>query len=476
MQSHRCLAFILGIAAVAGCEHAAPVGGSTTDRQAAAQQGEGQSGTAADPPTDPARRQAAAASPPHAIQPANSAIPSRRNPVGHAIALASIRSLNAEQQPQITVMDPADNETAERREAEMERKFSSPHHNWLPIPHRLNVRWGRQRPAIDLRKERFFTIVGAVLIQPAAAVARPTINASAPRMPDLSQNLRPEWPGLCAATAAADVLYQIGHRDPAIIAGYPFGPAPAADRNADRLIAGVSAAPGQPKEPHPLIEADSLAGRMGNENGHGATALGITTGLRSWLKDHAGDSWRTDLAFLDDAPGNRSPVAQQAWFGQLGAAIASGGGCLLLLWEGADWADQPTGLEEDRSQDSDPRFPPLPPLLTEAQRQANATAGSVAAPSQETPVQNSGALQPQTASVRALQRDLQKARKALAEGRHDAARQLAEEVLEAALAIRFDEPSVESLLDDAWSISAQADRAEPRKSRARDGIRTRYDG
>jgi hypothetical protein len=54
------------------------------------------------------------------------------------------------------------------------------------------------------------------------------------------------------------------------------------------------------------------------------------------------------------------PADQQAWFGRLGAAIAAGGGGLLLLWEGADWADQPTGHQEDRSQDSDPGFPPLP--------------------------------------------------------------------------------------------------------------------
>ena len=359
VQSHRCIVFILGVAVVAGCEQARFVGGSTADRQVAAQQDDGQLGTDADAPADQAWRQAAALSPPRAKQPAISR-PSRRNPVGHAIALASIRSVHAEQRLQISIMDPADNETAKRDEAEMDRTFSPPHHNWLPIPYRLNVRWGRQRPAIELREGRFFTIVGAVLIQPAAAVPRPTFNASAQRMPDLSQNLRPEWPGLCAASAAADVLYQIGHRDPAIIAGYPFGPAPAADRNADRLIAGVSAAPGQPKEPHPLIEADSLAGRMGNENGHGAKALGITTGLRSWLEDHVGDAWRADLAFLDDAPGNRSPAEQQAWFGQLGSAIASGGGCLLLPRQGTDWADRRMGEREDESQDADPRFPPLP--------------------------------------------------------------------------------------------------------------------
>jgi hypothetical protein len=359
VQPHRCLLFILGVAAVSGCEQARFVGGSRADRRVAAQQDDGQLGTDADAPADQAWRQAAALSPPRAKQPASSR-PSRRNPVGHAIALASIRGVNTERQLQITVMDPADNETAKRDEAEIDRTFSPPHHNWLPIPYRLNVRWGRQRPAIELREGRFFTIVGAVLIQPAAAAPRPTFNASAQRMPDLSQNLRPEWPGLCGASAAADVLYQIGHGDPAIITGYTFGPAATVDRNADRLIAGVSAALGQPKESLPAIAADSLAGRMGNRQGTGATALGILTGLRSWIKNHGGDAWRADLAFLDDALGEQSPAEQQAWFGQLGSAIASGGGCLLLLCEGADWADRRMGEQEDESQDADPQFPPLP--------------------------------------------------------------------------------------------------------------------
>jgi len=472
MQSHRCIVFILGVAAAAGCEQAAPIGGSTTDRQLAARQGDSQPGTAADTSTDPARRQAAALSRPRAKQPANSR-PSRRNPVGHAIALASIRSVHAEQQIQLSIVDPADNETAKRDEAEMDRTFSPPHHNWLPIPYRLNVRWGRQRPAIELREGRFFTIVGAVLIQPAAAVPRPTFNASAQRMPDLSQNLRPEWPGLCAAAAAADVLYQIGHGDPAIITGRPFGPAPAADKDADRLIAGVSAALGQPKESIPAIAADSLAGRMGNRQGTGATALGIVTGLRSWIKDHGGDAWRADLAFLDDAPEEQLPAEQQAWFGQLGSAIASGGGCLLLLWEGADWADRRMGEQEDESQDADPRFPPLPHGPTVAQGQPAHPGGSF--PGDHAPPANSESLH-RNAAVQALDRDLQKAKEALAAGRFDAARQIATQVLEAGLTIRFEEPGAEAAIEAARSITAQADEAEPKKSRARDGIRTRYDG
>jgi len=475
VQSHRCLVFILGVGAVAGCERAAPVGGSTTDRQAAAQQGDGQPGTAADPPTDPAWRQAAAPSPPHTVEPANSAIPSRRNPVGHAIALASIRSLNTDKKLQISIMDPADNETAKRRGAEADREMRPPHHDWLPAPHRIDVRWGRQRPAIALREGRFFTIVGAVLIRPAAAVARPAFNASAARMPDFSQHLQPDWPGLCAAAAAADVLYQIGHRDPAIIAGNPFGPAAAADRDADRLIAGTSGLVSQPGGPSPFITANSLAGRMGNRQGTGATALGIVTGLRSWIKDHGGDAWRADLAFLDDAPGERSAADQQAWFGSLGAAISGGGGGLLLLWEGADWADRRMGEQEDGSQDADPRFPPLPHGPAVAQGQPAHPGGSLPGDQDNAPLANSESPH-RNAAVQALNRDLQKAKEALADGRYDTARQIATQVLEAGLAIRFEEPGVEMAIEAARSITAQSDRAEPRKSRARDGIRTRYDG
>ncbi|NBP79669.1 hypothetical protein EBU58_02920 [bacterium] len=71
---------------------------------------------------------------------------------------------------------------------------------------------------------------------------------------------------------------------------------------------------------------------------------------------------------------------------------------------------------------------------------------------------------------------MKKAKEALAAGRYDTARQSGTQLLEAGLAIRFEEPGAEVAIEAARSITAQADRAEPRKSRARDGIHTRYDG
>jgi len=470
-----CLALPLLAALIVGCQQNIDSRNSAADADATA--AENRPAAAADQGGRTASQAAAAAST-HGGPRADSAPPNRRNPIGHAIAVGGLREAGAGRL-QLAVLDPADNEAATgdaENAAAGDREEGPRRHDWLPIPYRLDVRWGRQRPAIELREGRLFTIVGAVLIQPATAAARLTVNASAPRMPDLSQNLRPQWPGLCGATAAADLLYRIGHRDPAVIAGRPHGPAPAADPGADRLIAGVATALGRPQDRQPAIAADSLAGRMGNRNGRGATALGIVQGLRSWLEDHADESWRADLAFLDDATAERSPADQQAWFGRLGAAIAAGGGSLLLLWEGADWADQPTGHQEDRSQDSDPGFPPLPHQVA-AGRQTTADSRE---PAKTPPPQPSSpspeSSQPLTAAVELLHRDLQKASAALAEGRDDAARRLAEQVLEAGLAIRFQEPGVEPLLDAARSITAEADSSAPKKSRARSGIRTRYDG
>jgi hypothetical protein len=131
------------------------------------------------------------------------------------------------------------------------------------------------------------------------------------------------------------------------------------------------------------------------------------------------------------------------------------------------------GEQEDESQDADPRFPPLPHGPTVAQGQPAHPGGSF--PGDHAPPANSESLH-RNAAVQALDRDLQKAKEALAAGRFDAARQIATQVLEAGLTIRFEEPGAEAAIEAARSITAQADEAEPKKSRARDGIRTRYDG
>ena len=454
-----------------GDSSAAPVSRATANQPAAA-------GKPVHRDRRPNEHSASTASRKHA----DSSPPNRNNPIGHAITVGGLREV-PDGHLELAILDPADNEITGRRAdgaAGGNRGFELARHDWLPTPHRLKVHWGSQRPAIELREGRFFTIVAAVLVQPAAATTRLTVNATAPRIPDLSQNLQPQWPGLCGAAAAADVLYRIGHHDPAIIAGHAFGPAIAADRDANRLIAGVPGAHVHPNENPPVITPDSLAGRMANRDGNGATALGIVGGLRSWIDDHVKDAWRADLAFLDDAPAGRSPADQQAWFGRLGSAITSGGGGLLLLWEGADWIDEQTRQREDRSQDADPRFPPLTSQAAAAPRQ---TANAGNATSEHSPADASDASavevepeRPQTAAVTAINQNLEEAQQALASGRHDAARRLAEKVLKAGLPIRFETPGIEAALDAARAISAEADRDAPKNSRARSGIRTRYDG
>ncbi len=81
-------------------------------------------------------------------------------------------------------------------------------------PRECKISFGDSRPVINLADSNPYTIIGAVIVRPSDAIVQPKMGpVQANRMPDLSQDIRADWPGLCAATSAADVLYYAGRRD-----------------------------------------------------------------------------------------------------------------------------------------------------------------------------------------------------------------------------------------------------------------------
>ncbi|MFM7242640.1 MAG: hypothetical protein ACKO40_00500, partial [Planctomycetaceae bacterium] len=150
-------------------------------------------------------------------------------------------------------------------------------------------------------------------------------------MPDLSQDFSDKWPGLCGPTCAADVLFSMHDRDDDVLAGVDRGPGEAADAGVVQLVAvGLEA-----------LEPRSLAGRMGvRPDGVGATNEGMRRGLASWLDDADPEGWQVELDWFSDADGERPRAQQREFFGRLAAATEAGGGVILCLWPGSEFADQ----------------------------------------------------------------------------------------------------------------------------------------
>ena len=126
--------------------------------------------------------------------------PSRIKPVGHAVALAGL-SLNQQNDiPLLFINDPADNPKIPIQligAGNEEISFKRGVHTWLNQPEGNPISFGKTRPTIVLADSNPYTIVGAVVIRPSDAVIHTAPNdAIANRMPDLSQDLRPNWKGL----------------------------------------------------------------------------------------------------------------------------------------------------------------------------------------------------------------------------------------------------------------------------------------
>lgn len=241
---------------------------------------------------------------------------------GHAVAFAGWRPDKAGGRDVLLVCDPGDNSLEEIV------------HAWEGPSRSLPVHFGKQRPTLILQPAGAFTVTGAVVVRPRSAEARtPRMSDTVARaMPDLSQDISPNWIGLCGPTSAADVLFSMHAGDDDVLTGFERGPGDAADAAAARLIAGGLDA----------IEPQSLAGRMGiGPDGVGSTNEGMRRGLASWLDEADRDAWEVELDWFDDAVGDRPRARQREFFGRLAAATEAGGGAILCLWPGTDFADQP---------------------------------------------------------------------------------------------------------------------------------------
>ncbi len=256
------------------------------------------------------------ATPPVRPKPAGRPAPSAVS--GHAVAFSGWRPDPNRRRDVIQVADPGDNVLAEAGNL------------WDPQPRDLPIYYGQRRPTVVLEPAGVFTITGAVVVTargPALPPRRAEIQARA--MPDLSQDFHPAWPGLCGPTSMADVLFSMEARGHAVVGDFPRGPGDEADRGVIMLVAGGS----------DRITPLGLAGRMGvGQEGVGATNTGVRDGAAAWLDEHDPGNWDVSLDWLgDDVTGQ---AEQQAFFGRLAAAVESGGGAILCLWPGAEFADE----------------------------------------------------------------------------------------------------------------------------------------
>lgn len=258
------------------------------------------------------------------IRPKPAGRPARSARSGHVVAFRGWRPEQEGRRDVVWVSDPGDNMLA---------KVGN---RWNQQPHDLPIHYGRRRPTLVLEPARVFTITGAVVIEAEGQAGKPPhlVEVRAEGMPDLTQDFNPAWPGLCGPTSVADVLFSMEANGHTVLAGFPRGPGSKADAGVIKLVSG------DPER----ITPHSLAGRMGiGQDAVGATNIGMREGAAAWLDEQAPDRWNVRLAWLDDDL--RTREEQQAFFGRLAAAVASGGGAVLCLWSGAEFADE--AVEKD---------------------------------------------------------------------------------------------------------------------------------
>ena len=393
--------------------------------------------------------------------------PSRTKPVGHAVALAGLGLKQQNDASLLFINDPADNPNIPIQligAGNEEISFKRGVHTWLNQPEGNPISFGKTRPTIVLADSNPYTIVGAVVIRPGDAIIHAAPNdVTANRMPDLSQDLRPNWKGLCAATSAADVLYYAGRRDPRLLDGRVIGPAPNADTDADLLIAGPGIDRDQ-QNPDNLTQTnnDSLAFLMNNKEGDGSSAVDIAQGMRSWIQAHSTRNWRVDIDFLDTPDGNNSIESQKKHLKEWAGAIADGGGSVVLLWPGAQSANSNAVDQNGSEHDSDPQFPPLirfnKPLAQTSDGERPTTKNPMTPP----PKQTSRGSQTQAQNIATekviseLESKLKDANGALRNSKYDRALDLSKEIIERVLPHRFTDHRAEQLLAEATRIAKAA--------------------
>lgn len=245
---------------------------------------------------------------------------------GHAIAFAGWKASVDGAEDAILFHDPADNAFVAEKHV----------HLWEAAPNESILQFGARRPSLVLDSASLFTVVGAVMMVPQQeAKANEPITGVGDSMPDLSQSLGDQWPGLCGPTSAADILYAIGSRRPLLLKGIERGPSDRADRDAARLIVGEGG----------RVIRQSLAARMKlRDDGNGVTNEGIRAGVAEWLDDRDAGNWSVQLAWLNDD--EKDPEEQRRFFRELSENSRLGGGAVLCLWPGAEFAESSTDASE----------------------------------------------------------------------------------------------------------------------------------
>lgn len=350
-----------------------------------------------DRPSDPPDEDAAdPAEPP--TRPTPQGKPSPTAVTGHAVSFAGWLPAQQGVQDQIALCDPGDNALQ-----------GEVLHRWEDTPRKIPVHYGQRRPTVVLLPAGPFTVTGAVVVTKRSA-AEPPRPLQVPQlvsgMPDLSQDFQRKWVGLCGPTSAANLLFAMGHTDDSVLPGYRRGPSREADEGVIRLIVGDAA----------RINPTSLAGRMSSpDSGDGVSSSNIQEGLTSWLDDHAPEDYSVALDWFDDTV--KPPEEQRKFFARLAQASELGGGAVLCLWPGSEFADGSVAdSEEDPATEaaaSTAAADPLPP--------AEFPTPATTEPSPPTfPARDTGDTSPEKAasSCRAL---LTTARRSLRSGNHAAA-------------------------------------------------------
>ncbi len=413
--------------------------------------------------------------------------PSRTQPVGHAVAMAGLH-LNKKQKDSVFLInDPGDNPSVTIKPDGVANKaipLSRGSHSWLSQPRECKISFGDSRPVINLADSNPYTIVGAVIVRPSDAIVQPKmVPVQANRMPDLSQDIRADWPGLCAATSAADVLYYAGRRDARLLDDKVIGPAPNANSEADLLIAGQGVDQGDNNpESSRLTEANSLAFMMNNKEGNGSTAVDIAKGLREWIKVHATGDWRVDIDFLEGRADTNTIKAQSKHLQEWAGAIADGGGSVILLWPGTQWSNAIELDGEGSEHDPDPQFP----KLTRINNPLEQGSGGERDLPETTPPPSSKQALPSTQAqahdqqtgkmLDELESKIRDAKDALNGQRYTKALALSTEIVERSLPLRFSEPRAEQVLVEATRIAEESSQQSEKNEKPNKMVPTRFDG
>jgi hypothetical protein len=235
---------------------------------------------------------------------------------GHAVTMAGY-DLTDEHRPYFFLIDPADNALEERG-----HEFES---EPIRLPLLTDGRWW----FVDYPGKAIGCIHGVLVIRESSedGTGLPTLWKN-DDLPDLSQHAVPGWgDNLCAPTATANLVWELGKSHPAVSPAQVFGLAGDAsmELQANALIAGAN-------RPHP--SDGSLAALMATEPDAGTAFGSMGEGVATYLR-RTMSGWRLN---------NPLQLDPDAFLETLMKESANGSGVVLLLYWGNLEKSEP-GLE-----------------------------------------------------------------------------------------------------------------------------------